>query len=990
MAGWFEEQPSSDGPNYLDIMPTLPPKAKPYSVAKHRAKQQIRDAKGCRDISLKRQRLQAALDAASISGLPDSVIMDTQEELLFAEGATKARQERDASPEPPTSEVQPMRAVTPVKLRSLGDLEYGPGVVAFLLLRDDGMAELRDAADPNAAPAKTVRVFNEGSLPVGQVHAAIQDSNRPTLPRVDFCCQSLWELLFFCEPFRAVIAVVDVLRPSGQLLCSQLLSKGPQGPLVGVIAACPGLDTPAPFAGPSYGALSAALCLGGTKLGLGGFDNQGGVFGRCLAIADRAVAYDGGWPSPQLGKIAFDLASAAKATQGPGGMSGTFLFGQEPGGSEELVGAESVCEWLKGAAQSCHTSRAWVPHFDECHISEAEHNDGPMWMAASAKQGRWPHLSASAGASVACQPAEGEEEEDEEAAAAERAASAAKASLKASVKHPFAGATPSELPVSPSLGAPIPAECKIALPFGNAAAALLGELEQQLEPGSFTVLGNNEGPEAVRPNILGRAEVLFLVDFADPGVIAWPLEVWPQWTDAVRSAGGTIAAVVLLPGPEAAEQVWYASLLALSALTKQFSFVVFLDQTDRRRAHLSVASLLDQAVSMRLMASHLSPFPSLHFAVPYAGLDVADLTSCCMPPAPSEIARPSHADRETLLQRFAEIGVDMEGVKNASLSVANLLQDLVSQSGFRVKEEVEEAVAQDAEAGEGDDLLNADTEEQDAEVGDVNKDEPVPGDDAEVVEGDNPDDVAAETETSGMEAAIAQAVTPTPSATLLSFVVGDNNAAAAVEGILQVRGEDLRTGPEGPSLSYPACSYGKGCVPPKPWGTSWGKSRPEIVAFAVHTRKIFSIMGRILIGVDDDAFSLDRHADQQEQEDHQDEDVAEAQAELPTDAAEGEPEAPAWQAADEKELAEAEAAALKIQQVARARNAKRQSDADATVLDEQAEPDGQAGSAEAADAEAGEPEASGETGEAEACEEAQALESAAEEPAAQEPVAQDP
>lgn len=868
MEDWSPEDAAS-------LIPT-PPKGKPfYSVSKQRAQQQIRNASSCRDISLKRQRLQAALAAANVAGLPEAVLISTEEELIFTSGATQARRERTPTPEPPTSKLQPMRAVSPVRLRSLGNLTFGPSVVAFLTLRDDGIAELRDAADPYGPPSQTCHVFDDQTLPSAQVHAVLQDGDRGGALPLDFSHQALWELFFFCEPFRAVIAVVDVLRPSGQMLCSQLLSKGPQGPLVGVIAACPGLDTPAPFAGPSFGALSASLCLGGEKLGLGGFGWAGaGVFGRCLALADRAVAYDGGWPSARLGQLAFGLASAAEASQGPGGMAGSYLFGQEAGSPEELVRAESIYAWLQGAGQSAHTSRAWVSHFAQCGVREAELNDGPMWMESATRLGRWPHLSAGSQPVAGGQEEEAEENADEdeatmEAAAAAKAAAAEKAAATAKVKGPWADTLPENLPLSPDICSPIAGDLKVVVPFGLAATALLGELGMQMDVGSFTALNPGALPDTLSAAVLQQAEVLFLVDCSDPRIIQWPVEVWTQWIAAMSKGDGVLVAMVLLPGVDAPESQWYMSLLALRVLIESFSFVIFAEGSERQRACWSTAGLLDKAVPMKLMAAHLSPFPRLHFAIAYAGSDsklmVDSLDSaCCVSGSTLPAQPPSQEARQALLQQFAKAGVGGEAVKSASDAVGNLLQELVGHCGFRIKDDATAVVTKT----DGEQELEEGMQEE-GEAGDVTAEGGAPPADPEVTEGeeakpsDDPEDAAGAGDAPlGAESEAVFGTTTSaevaPGATLLSFVIGSHGATAELANTLQVRGDELLNGSEGPSLAYPVCCYGYGCAPPKPWGVSWGTPRTEVVAFAVHTRKIFSIMARILVGMDDEAFSLDR------------------------------------------------------------------------------------------------------------------------------------
>jgi len=153
---------------------------------------------------------------------------------------------------------------------------------------------------------------------------------------------------------------------------------------------------------------------------------------------------------------------------------------------------------------------------------------------------------------------------------------------------------------------------------------------------------------------------------------------------------------------------------------------------------------------------------------------------------------------------------------------------------------------------------------------------------------------------------------------LLSFVVGSRSAAVALEKTLRAEGDELLEGPQGPSLAFPACCYDDGAVPPRPWGVSWGNERPEVVAFVAHTRMIFNICARMLIAIDDDAFSLNRIMAEAEGVDEEViGDEGRADEEQVDEAALG---AEANVEGDDPEL---EAAAIKIQQAARARQARK-------------------------------------------------------------------
>uniref|UniRef100_A0A7S0A3B4 Uncharacterized protein n=1 Tax=Pyrodinium bahamense TaxID=73915 RepID=A0A7S0A3B4_9DINO len=849
--------------------PPPQPKVSPYySVARQRARQQIRNARTCVDTSLRAERLAAALEAAEFAGLPEQALQTVQEELLSAEGAARALGERPAAPEMrrPRSRFAgspPLRPVTPVALFGLtGSLPVAPGTVALLLIRDDGLAELRDAYNPRAETAMSCRAFDTACVNLASAFAMLQDHDRADASRAAFDHSALQDLIDDCGTFQAIIAVVDPLRLGGQVLCSHFLSHGPQGSVCGVIAAVPSTETPAPFSGPSYGALSVLLCLGSETLGLGGRGwVGGGVFGRRLALVDRAAAYSGGWPSVDIGRLAFRVVGAAAAAQAPGGSAGSFLFGGLQGSAEELAMASSVRAWLHGAAQASHTSQAWIEHFTKAGVSAGEHNDGPMWLHAAEKAGRWPGgQTPSSGALLEGEDGNEESEvvddapgdtvlgdgNDETADAADEGADGTTCAPEVvAAQEACVCGPPQELPAPPPLIGMVPA--KYAVPFGAGAMDLLDAASKQSSTEDFTCLASEAGPEHMEGGLPQGAEVLIVLDLACPQVLAWSSSTWISWASACSAAGGVLVAAALLPADDAPDIEWHVLLLTLHALIQHFGLVIWLQQKAASFLHLRnvLLALLDPAVSLGLLTAHLVPFQRLHFCVAYCAERASDLVADlgvgrCVATDAAASPRPHSGSQEALHAALAEAGRQHLEAIEALDGIHKLLAELAAQCGLQ--EELSQAggtaIAEMPSNPEGDEQ-----QEHAGDGGGVDGHGSSEGGDA--VAGDDAD---ADVSAAGLPA---QTGVPVQTARLLSFVVGGIGAAAALEDALTVRGAQLHGNSEEPSMAFPISAYGFGCAALRPWGTSWACPREDVVVFVVHPRATSAIMRRIAAGMDD-------------------------------------------------------------------------------------------------------------------------------------------
>uniref|UniRef100_A0A7S4PYV8 Uncharacterized protein n=1 Tax=Alexandrium monilatum TaxID=311494 RepID=A0A7S4PYV8_9DINO len=870
-----------------DEEPSEPPQPKVspfYSVARQRARQQIRNARSCADMGLRAERLAAALEAAESVGLPELALQNVQEELQSAEGAARALGRRPSAREDPRPQSshdgpRPLRPMTPVALSRLeGGVPVAPGGVALLLIRDDGIAEVRDAYDPRAQTGLTCRAFDAACVNFASAFAVLRDPVQDGAAREAFDHSALQDLLDDCSAFQAIIAVVDPLRPGGQVACSRLLSRGPEGPLCGVVAAVPGPGTPAPLAGPAFGALSVLLCLGGEGLGLGGRGwAGGGVFGRRLGLVDRAAAYTGGWPSVEVGRFAFQVVEAAVATRAPGGTAGSFLFGGARGSPEEVARASAVRAWLQGATQAPHTSQAWIEHFTRAGVAEGAHNDGPLWLHAAEKAGRWPGCTAPDKTDAAPEgkgedddagggdPEEAQADDDDapegqEGEGEQHEADGACAPEEPAVSQETPNGEPCrELPHPPPLAGVPPA--KYAVPFGACATDFVGAATGEHADTGFTVLPEMSGPDGVEGGLPRGAEVLVVLDLADQTVPALPSGLWASWSSACSAARGVLVAAALLPTDDADDVEWHALLPTLHALILHFGLVIWLQHKAAPSSSLStvLAALLDPAMHLSLLAAHLVPYRRLHFCTAYCGSSAQALA------ADLEAGRCAEAGSVEPRARAGSGGAREPGAEaeEAGREVRSLLSELAGHCGVhdkRAESRASGGVGSAAEAAPG----GEDTPEGGAEGGiaEAEGEGGAEGGEEAAAEGEGGEE-ASDAEGGGAEGAAVEASGPpsalptqrgvsVQAARLLSFVVGGSGAATALEGALALEGEQLQGSSSRPSLAYPIGAYGFGCVPLRPWGVSWAHPREDVVVFAVHTRAIAAIMRRIAAGVDEE------------------------------------------------------------------------------------------------------------------------------------------
>lgn len=831
---------------------TWPPKTKAnpyYSVARQRARQRVSAARNCNDTNLRARRLNSALEAGATAGLSYDVLDPVADELKSVEGTVLASQQRVMPDVPLTPSAYKMRPVTPVHLRGALGPVVVPNTVALLIVHDDGMAELRDAAEPQkVVKSCPLPVFNPQMLPPAPFFAMLD--KRQEEFRAAFDSDTLRDFLEDIEPFVAIVAVVDPMRPGSQILCSRFLAQGPQGLLSGVVVAAPSAATPPPFSGPSYGALSTLLCVGAEEFGLGGLGwSGGGIFGRCLAFSDRMDAYAGGWPSLKVGALAFRVAESADAVGGCRG-SGTYLFPHAPGSPEELEQADSIRSWFLGATRAWQLNEAWKDHFVRSGLLDFESQMGSMWVDSALRAGRWPKEETTP-------PAAGDEEEEGEggdAGAPDVEADVADDDEEGEEgKEPVAEAPPAEevvpepapaeeMPLAPSLVTGTPVR-KIAVPICGSvvASSLLGAV--QTEAPCFDCV-----PAADLENLqLPRyTEVVAVVDLTDVRVLAKGRLEWSAWAESARIAGGALVAAALLPVQDAEELAWHRLLFAVRSMMEQCDFIIWLQSgVPSSRLEAVLAALLDPAVPLGLMAAHLAPLSQPRCAIAYWGQQGADALSkdldvgrCLLPPEPG--ARGTEEDLGALL---AETGWDVEEAEQAAAFIGHILGELLDHCG-----QVDAVAEPAAEEGAG-------GEERDEEGDGEGEGGDAAGEEAAGDGGDGQgEEPAAAENVEGAEAANAGQSVP-----LLAFVVGSASAAATMEPAFRASGEQLYDGIDGPSLAYPWCCSINESVVPRGWGTTWGAEPmsaglkgaegEQVVCFVVNSRTTAVILQRVLAGM---------------------------------------------------------------------------------------------------------------------------------------------
>jgi len=374
---------------------------------------------------------------------------------------------------------------------------------------------------------------------------------------------------------------------------------------------------------------------------------------------------------------------------------------------------------------------------------------------------------------------------------------------------------------------------------------------------------------------------------------------------------------VLLPANDAPDLDWNLLVPALHAFIELFDLVIWLqiDVASDEQARASLEALLDPAVPLCALQAHLSPYRRLHFAVPYCAPTaenlVADLqAACCVAPA---FSLGQDVNRQAVMEEFDSAGIEAQEVNFSIGNIDAVEQELRRHCGFRVVEEVQNQKPAASEgAGEETEDLKAEGagEEADAEANDGAAEDELQGATAEAPAGGEAGQAPDESSGAG-------------EASLLSFFIGQPDVGASVEEAMKLRGAELLDGEEGPSLAYPVASYGFGCVPPRPWGTTWSSARTEVVVFAVQTRLIWAIIKRILGGLTGDESAAEGNAWEEQ-----------LQSEAPRQEEEGMPfeQGPEQGLAAEEKMSElelsiAEAAAVRIQSVVRGSMARRTVDA---------------------------------------------------------------
>jgi len=300
----------------------------PYSVARHRMQRQLEVAAEASDPDVLVRRLTHAIKTASDEG---SMYQDLS---MYQEGLTELQNSlarTDATAQwstplmplgiaPPHNFITPRRvSATPASVRARIEAGEETSLVAMLTLTDDGVAELRDASGPAGGATHQTRVFDPSQVVPGKAYWAIRRGFNV------FDHLALRDLLEDpALPYARVVAVIDPLYPGSQILASQLLRHGPQGPLNSIICVLPGSETAQDMAGPEYLPIVAALCLGGNELGAGQ-GASGFAFGRALAIVERSTAYEGNWPEG-VAAVALQVASRGTEVEERPSATGQWLF----------------------------------------------------------------------------------------------------------------------------------------------------------------------------------------------------------------------------------------------------------------------------------------------------------------------------------------------------------------------------------------------------------------------------------------------------------------------------------------------------------------------------------------------------------------------------------------------------------------------------------------------------------------------------------------
>lgn len=314
------------------------PSSAPYSVAKYRLQRQLDAAATANDTDAVIRRMTHAIKEAQQGEVGGLALY--QEELATIHTMSQAESWKPPSLlpmglEPPLRGITPRRLPpTPSEVRSRIEVGDAASVVGLLTLSDAGVAELRDASQIDKGVVASVQVFDPSQLP--------DKGPLVVLPRGSgvFNHLALRDLVEEqASPFARLVAVIDPDCLGSQLLVSQLLRHGPQGPLNSVVCALPATVTEAGHVGPEHLPLVASLCLGSAEFGMGRGES-GCVFGRAVAIVERGTALSQtgvGWPF-SVASVALAVAALGTEVEERPASKGQWLF--HPPAPESLEEAE--------------------------------------------------------------------------------------------------------------------------------------------------------------------------------------------------------------------------------------------------------------------------------------------------------------------------------------------------------------------------------------------------------------------------------------------------------------------------------------------------------------------------------------------------------------------------------------------------------------------------------------------------------------------------
>jgi len=411
----------------------------PYSVAKYRMQRQLEAAAEATNPEVLIRRLTHAIKTANDAGNSIDVSL-YQEELGAIQNQLALTKEQgrvgllpliQVGAQSPLKFITPRQLpATPAEVRARIEAGEASSLVAMLTLNDAGLAELRDASDPSRGVVRSVQVFDPSVVNAEVQHLVLRRGSDA------FDHLALRDMLEDATlPFARVVAVIDPMYAGSQLLASQLLRHGPQMPLNSIICALPSQTTEGDLAGPEYLPLVVSLCLGGDEVGTGRH-TSGFVFGRALAIVERATANEGSWPD-SVAPLALQVASLGTEVEERPNCTGQWLFhppapevveeapppapeapadgeGEEGGEGEPPPAAEAAPEgedgeegekppepekatytgtnvhaWLFNGLNQCYASETCVSKLVGDGLSEADVRGGKEWLAKTEKAGFW-------------------------------------------------------------------------------------------------------------------------------------------------------------------------------------------------------------------------------------------------------------------------------------------------------------------------------------------------------------------------------------------------------------------------------------------------------------------------------------------------------------------------------------------------------------------------------------------------------------------------